>query len=478
MIEPQDKRPNILLILTDQMRADAIHAMGNPLIRTPNLDRLIQSGRAFTSAYSSSPVCVPARASMHYGQYPSKTKCLSNSDPMPMDGRPSYVQLLTDAGFRTHGIGKCHFTPDRGALRGFQTRETQEEVPACIEDDDYLQWLQGTPYAHVREPHGVFGDMIYLPQLSPLPESHHPTQWIGDRSIAFIEEQSKQAKPWFLFASFVHPHPPYSPPYSWMRSYCSTDMPEPHMPPNYLHDRPAKAQSDLYYYHMEGEVNVRLWQRNIARYYACVSFVDHQVGRICDSLQASGQMDNTLIIFTSDHGDMLGDWGCLGKENMLEASARVPLIISSKGIVPEGSVDDGPVSLVDIAPTVLGAAGIDHHADLDGADLRKPRNPDRVVFSHVLHQRDAQYMALNKNWKYIFSARDNREYLFDRMSDRQEHNDLLGQSEVAEVVANLKTRLLDNLRTNNQIDVLNAEGTNWRLYIGNKRPMRRRPDTR
>ncbi len=119
------KFPNILLIFCDQLRFDTIRELGNPVIRTPNLDRLCREGTTFTSAYSPCPVSVPARASMHYGQYPMNTGCYENRDPMPEDGRPSFMQVLSDAGHRTHGVGKCHFSPDPHALRGFQTRERQ-----------------------------------------------------------------------------------------------------------------------------------------------------------------------------------------------------------------------------------------------------------------------------------------------------------------------------------------------------------------
>ena len=174
------KKPNILLFFTDQQRFDTIAALGNPVIKTPALDRICKAGVAFTSTYSPSPVCVPARCSMTYGQYPMHTKCYDNGGDMPKD-RPSFMQVLTDAGYRTHGIGKCHFMPDKHALRGFQSREVQKEVPARS-SDDYTTFLEEKGWGDLPEPHGVRGEMYYVPQVSQLPQHLHPTQWVGDRS--------------------------------------------------------------------------------------------------------------------------------------------------------------------------------------------------------------------------------------------------------------------------------------------------------
>ncbi|HEX2948660.1 MAG TPA: sulfatase-like hydrolase/transferase, partial [Armatimonadota bacterium] len=187
-------RPNVLLILTDQQRADTIGALGNPVIRTPNLDRLCAEGTAFTSTFTPSPVCVPARCSLHYGQYPLHTGCYENDCAMPAD-RPSFVDLLSDAGYRTHGIGKCHFTPDGLALRGFQSREYQEEIVASPEQDDYLTYLHANGFAHICDPHGIRGEMYYVPQPAQMPATLHPTQWIGDRAVDFLHAQTA-SQPW------------------------------------------------------------------------------------------------------------------------------------------------------------------------------------------------------------------------------------------------------------------------------------------
>ncbi|MEI6810204.1 MAG: sulfatase-like hydrolase/transferase, partial [bacterium] len=224
-----NNKPNILILFTDMQRADTIHALGNNTIKTPHLDRLVNEGTAFTNCYSPSPVCVPARCSFHYGLYPQKTQSFGNSSMMADNGN-SFQAVLGRNGYRTHAVGKCHFTPDDMALRGFDSRRTQEECRSDPATDDYVAWLRRNGYDDY-EPHGARGEMYYIPQVSTLPARAHPTQWIGDESIRFLKgSKKKTAQPWCLFSSFIHPHPPFAPPKPWHRLYRAPDMPLPFVP--------------------------------------------------------------------------------------------------------------------------------------------------------------------------------------------------------------------------------------------------------
>ena len=188
-------RPNILHIFVDQQRFDTIGALGNPIIKTPHLDRLARQGVAFTSAYTACPVCIAARCSMIYGQYPLHTGCYENA-PMPEDGRPSFMDVLVRAGYSAHGIGKCHFHPDPHALRGFLSREEQEEVAGeGAADSPYYQMLREEGYDYVLEPNGSRSEMYYIPQISQLPERLHPSAWIADRAIAHLRAQKESGRP-------------------------------------------------------------------------------------------------------------------------------------------------------------------------------------------------------------------------------------------------------------------------------------------
>ncbi len=462
-------RPNILLILTDQQRADTIAALGNDHIRTPHLDRLASEGTAFTSAYSPSPVCVPARSCLHYGQYPGKTGCLGNIHPTTTDDRDSFVDILSRGGYETMGIGKCHFVPDRQARRGFKRRLTQEESPRRIEDDDYLQFLQDSPYKEVRDVHGTWREMIYMPQTSPLDEAHHPTQWVGDRCIDFIQEQAGGGKPWFAFCSFIHPHPPYAPPAPWDMLYRPDDLPGPYLPEDLVQRQPAFLRAGLHEYYFDPPVSDTLWRMVKARYYACVSFVDHQVGRIRAALEENGQLENTLILFSSDHGEMLGDLGLIGKGNMYEAAARVPLLMRWGDGRHSGQRVDTPVTLVDIGPTILRAAGLEPPVDFDGVNLAEvavmpERFDGRIVFSQVFNPDRALYLSTDGRFKYIHSAADGTEQLFDLKEDPREDLNLATNPAHEGNLQRLRDALFDYLESTGQHAVLESGPRRWRVW--------------
>lgn len=476
-------RPNILLFFTDQQRGDTIGALGNPVIRTPALDRLCRSGVAFTNAFSPSPVCVSARCSLIHGQYPLHTGCYENTT-MPTDGRQTFMGALTAAGYRTHGIGKCHFTPDLYALRGFESRETQEELIGHPERDDYLTFLHANGFRHVCDPHGIRGEMYYIPQPSQYPAHLHPTQWTGDRAIAYIREQAGAARPWFLYSSFIHPHPPFAPPNPWHKLYRGPLMPLPNVPADYeaLHTFINRFQN-RYKYRDQG-IDQNLLRCIKAYYYACISFIDYQVGRVLEVLRETGQLENTLILFSADHGEHLGDYHCFGKRSMHDSCARIPLLASLPGRFQPGQVCDQPASLVDIAATVCGAAGVElgTHA-LDGLDLAEVASGaaarERVFAQHAfvpftpqgaaLHRQPesraalSTYMAVSRRWKYVYSAPDHREFLFDRVTDPLETRNRAGVPLCRSAVNSMRTALMEHLRAGGETGGIDEAGQ-WREF--------------
>ena len=479
----EKKRPNILHLFTDMQRFDTIHALGNTVIKTPTLDRLCREGVAFSNAYSPSPVCVSARCSMIMGQYPLNTGCYANTT-MPTDDRQTFMGILKDDGFRTHGIGKCHFTPDKFALRGFETREIQEEGGESLENLEkhhYVKYLHEKKYDHICESNGVRGEMYYTPQPSQLPAKDHPTQWIGDRSIAFLQEE--QERPWYLYTSFIHPHPPFNPPNPWHKLYRPAMMPHPDVPEDWESLLTYINRVQNRYKYGDQGINRHHMRLIKAYYYACISFVDYQIGRILETLEKTGQMENTLILFSSDHGEHLGDRNSFGKRSMHDSSARVPMILRQPGRFDGGQVCDTPVSLVDIAPTFLSAAqnqsykengsvashtldGEDMHAVLTGKSTRK------VVFSqyssaagwlldpsqqqylqqeeNLLRAHFSSYMAVSKEAKYIYSALDNREFFFDRISDPLERRNRAGVMFVQQAKQEMKQTLIRHLKASGE----------------------------
>jgi len=464
--EPAMQRPNLLLIFTDQQRYDTIHAAGNPVIRTPNLDRLVREGVLFTNAYTPSPVCVPARCSLIYGQYPHRTGCFDNGFPMPED-RPSLMGLLTEAGYRTHGIGKMHFTPDPQALRGFETREHQEEMRRRVEEDDYLKFLHAHGFGHVYDPMGVRGEMYYIPQPAQMPAHLHATHWVGDRAVEFIRSADPK-RPFFLFVSFIHPHPPFSPPTPWNKLYRAALMPLPKMPPQYEALQTYMNRYQNRYKYRDQGLDLNLVRLMRAYYYACISFIDFQIGRILQALEETGRLDRTLILFTSDHGEFLGDYGCFGKRSMLDAAARVPLIVRYPERFKAGQGCQVPVSLVDVMPTFLAAAGEDpsrynlHGLDLAEVAAHETAYGGRNIYSQFQHRAQGVYMVLNRRWKYFYSAPDRREFLFDRLQDPEETRNRAGFVLCREALQTMRRTLFDFFRREGYVEPL--EGDQWRLF--------------
>jgi len=287
-----ESRPNILLLFTDQQRFDAIGALGNPVLRTPNLDRLCSEGTVFTRCYTPSPVCVPARASLVSGLPPHRTRCWDNGTNIGEDV-PSFMEQLTQLGYRTHGIGKMHFTPKRERLWGFESRDVSERG-----DDDYRAFLDKHGYSHVLDVHGALREMYCVPQVSQMPAHLHETAWVADRSMDFLKERDRE-RPFFLWTSFFSPHPPYNAPTPWNLIYWAGQMPPPFRPEGY---------EDLLTYWDRRQQRAKyrdqgydLWlMRTIkAIYYASISFVDFHVGRILEALD--DDLDNTLgaVVFAS-----------------------------------------------------------------------------------------------------------------------------------------------------------------------------------
>jgi arylsulfatase len=453
--------PNILLLFTDQQRYDTISALGNPVIQTPGLDSLVREGTAFTSAYTPAPVCVAARCSLILGQWPHQTGCTSNN-PMPLD-RTSLMELLHDAGYETHGTGKMHFVPDGRKLWGFEARDHSEE---CTRDDDFFASLADNGYDHIVDPQGVRSEYYYLPQPSQLPARLHQSAWVADRSLDFLQTRDT-SRPFFLWSSFIKPHPPFEAPVPWNRLYKPTQMPMPFVPDGYEELLTYWNRVQNRYKWRDRGMDLQLLRTMRAAYYACISFVDYNLSRILRHLRESGQLDNTLVIFTTDHGEMLGDYGSYGKRTMLDAAARIPLLVRYPERFGKGTCR-APVSLVDVLPTCLQAAGLPVPQTAVGEDLAAIAD-GAVARDEVLSQYSEGSTGLHclvtREWKYVHSAADGREWLYAR-DGRPEQDDLAAA--LPEVTAQLRERLMARYRADGYTEPLGEDG--WRGYAPTRVP--------
>lgn len=406
------KKKNILLIFADQFRTDCIHALGNEVIQTPALDALCRESVVFDRCLTPSPVCVPARYSMMTGQYPCRTGCSNNPHRGHYTGDGMYARLSA-MGYYTCGIGKMHFPYETYALHGFDERHTQEELyRGC---DDYYNYLLQKGYDRVYDIFGQRSEMYYIPQISQLPASDHPSAWVGDRSVEFIKKY-KEDKPFFLMSSFIHPHPPFAPPAPWNKLYRDFLAVKPNLPYNYADLWTCYNIIQNRHKGLSVGVDLHLLSQIINHYYACISFVDFQIGRIVGALKEKGIYEDTLIIFTADHGELLGDFNCFGKRSMLDAACRVPLLVKMPGRAPGRRSD--PVSLVDIEPTLLSWAGIEYDKDeFDGVDIFSERHEH--VYSQYEKSSGGLFMVASERDKLVYSAYDDKYYYFDSFPETE-----------------------------------------------------------
>jgi arylsulfatase A-like enzyme len=247
--------------------------------------------------------------------------------------------------------------------------------------------------------------------------------------------------------------------------YRSYDMPLPHLPTDFENLQYFILQYQNRYKYRDGGFDRNLARLIKAYYYAAISFIDYQVGRMLESLQTSGQLENTMIVFTSDHGEYLGDYGCYGKRGMHDASCRIPMIVRYPREFEPRTVCDRPVSLIDLAPTFLNIAKAKADMPLDGCDLRKVVSGEEereVVFSQYNRGHNANYMAVSQEWKYIYSAAGGQEFLFDRVHDPLETRNCLHTPGKAEPLQKMKSALIEHLTNCGHTECL--DGQEWRWF--------------
>lgn len=390
-------RPNILCIMTDQQRFAHLSCNGNPVLQTTNIDRLAASGVRFTRAYVSNPLCMPSRASLFTGQTPRGHGVRTNGIPLD-PSIPTFTQALVNAGYRTHAAGKLHFrcvqnvkgvpleqhdpemhTENRdlwqaGRLTklpspyyGFQTTDFLGSHGDRIYGE-YIHWLRaehpgaerllGREHARVP-PNGA--DQSWK---SALPAELHPTTWVADRTIDFLQGEGDR-QPFFLLCSFSDPHHPYSPPAPYDSLYAPDDVPMPtrregelaHLPPFYkeIYEK-GKVVSGRMAATRISDVHLR---ETIAHTYGMIALIDEQVGRVLDVLEQEGLRENTIVVFLSDHGDMMGDHWMLNKGPFhFEGLLKVPFIWSWPGHFREDVIENALASMLDVSPTILELCGV------------------------------------------------------------------------------------------------------------------------
>ncbi len=378
-----ENRPNILLLMPDQLRADFVGCYGAGFARTPHLDRLAETGIRFTNAVSPHPLCGPARASLLTGHNAVSTGVMTNGSWLRPDhaacGMPTIAEVLTDAGYLTAAIGKMHFMP-WDAAEGFQFRRIAEDKRHIHIKDDYADFLSARGYSKPYGPDEAGYAENLMASISALPPELQVDNWVKDETLAFLRERARQTQPFFAMIGFPGPHDPYNPPEEMLKDWDPADMPaafpatdttEVFRKGQIAQNRKGSAAID-----MEAFPD-RVKQRVRMHYSALTQNIDSCIGEILQELDGAGLSDNTVVIATSDHGDLLGDFGLLGKNNFLESSIRIPLIVrtpSQSGPVSE----NGLVTLTDLFATIAGLARAEISARGDSYPLPGLTANDRV----------------------------------------------------------------------------------------------------
>ncbi len=411
-------RPNILFLFADDQRADTIAALGNPHIKTPNIDRLVTAGFAFRSNYcfggNSGAVCVPSRAMLMSG------KTWFHVDTKTLEGAKLLPELLAENGYVTFGTGKWH-NGESSWLRAFQRGK-----------NIFFGGMSDHTKVPVRDlgPDGKLTEVRTSEKFS--------SELFADTAIEFLQNHDGK-KPFFAYVAFTVPHDPRMPPMAFREMYYRNPPP---LPANFLPQHPFDNGM------MQGgrDENLAPWPRTeaiirdqLAEYYGAITHLDGQIGRILEALKQTGRADNTIVIYAADQGLALGSHGLLGKQSVYEHSMRCPLIFVGPGI-PQGKSTQAFSYLLDVFPTLCDVIGIQRPADLEGESLRPvwEGKKDRVRDSVFLPFMSFQRAVRDERWKLICYPKISHIQLFDLQTDPYEKTNLIDQAEYAQHVQRLR----------------------------------------
>ncbi|MCB0046225.1 MAG: sulfatase-like hydrolase/transferase [Caldilineaceae bacterium] len=379
--------PNILWITTDQQRFDTLGCYENDFVHTPNIDRLAEQGFLFENAFSQSPVCSPSRASFLTGRYPRTARCRQNGQTIPPDERMVTKLLKEQAGYVCGLSGKLHTAPCEPSL----VKGTEQRIDDGYDEfnwshdhnpvwgtNQYTNWLTSHGQVYRRDPYK--GSTMVQ---AGMPEDYHQTTWCAEKAINFIRTNADKDAPWLFSVNIFDPHHPFDPPVEYLERYLEKldQLPLPDYVAGELATKPHFQRMDHVspYNGLHGDgipayekISPREHRLIKAAYYAMIDLIDVQVGRMLQALEETGQLDNTIVIFMSDHGEMLGDHGIYLKgPYFYEGAIHVPLIFSQPGVIRSGVRQSGLTELVDIAPTLLEAAGVARYPGMQGRSMWK-----------------------------------------------------------------------------------------------------------
>lgn len=473
-------RPNILFLFPDQLRRDFLSCYGAEFIETPNIDSIAERGVRYDNAYSASPLCVPARTALMTGMNAMRNGVADNLHALRPDyneaGIKTWPQIVADAGYYTAAVGKMHFYP-WDARHGFQYRVICEDKLWTNIRDDYHHYLRER--GRKKLPWNEYGD--YLEKkgaaTTDIPWEDSWDRYTGREARRFIENYSDDG-PFAMMVGFPGPHDPYDPAVDFPEQYDPDDMPDP-VPaadddPGGLRETHIRSRQgmgmDIENFTVEEKKTIR------ARYAGLVKQIDHEVGEIIETLRRRGLLENTAIIFSTDHGDHLGDHGLDGKATFFEASTHIPLLVSAPGGL-RGVANRDLVELRDVTATMLRLTGCDQPVYMDaqvlpGLGLDEP--PPRTRIFGMLTK---GWMAFDGEWK-LCKYSIGEPLLFNLKDDPQELRNLAADPAYGEVYRRLDAELTHEVMQSMVLgmhdrlaapyslssdDVMGREGWQWKF---------------
>ena len=430
-----DDKSNILYIVLDQWRGDCLGVADSAHpVMTPHFDQLAYEGIWYRRAYADCPICMPQRATMLTGFTGSQHGMPHNfmsgpRTPIQMETSLPF-RLTREAGYQSKAIGKMHFYRERARF-GF------EDI--SLHPNDYVNFLEEQGWGGFYRGHGLRGNEVYS-AVSAVPEHLTHTHWIVDEGIKFLSRRDPEC-PFLMWMVFEAPHSPFDPAEPFDRMYDDFEVPDPAIgnwvgsedePPALFHQRIIKKAD---------RITPPVMKRLRRHYYAQITHIDYQLGRLLGELKRKGLYENTVIVVTSDHGEHLGDHRLFAKSSFLESSARVPIILRLPNAhsIADRRVD-APVLTADIAPTLPELAGLAPDKEMDGISLLQ--QPDgRVVFGESTDS----VFATDGCFKYIWYFDGGRQQLFDVIDDPDDCRNLANHTEYADRQADLKAQLINYL---------------------------------
>lgn len=434
----KEERNNVVLINTDHWFSQLLGCNGHEVIMTPTLDHLAKNGVLYDNCYSECPVCIPARRTLMTGTSPKTHGDRIYSDTMPMPNVPTMAETFKQAGYQTCAVGKLHVYPQRNRI-GFDEAIILEEGRYDFGVvDDYQIWLGEHGYVGEEFMHAM-GSNTYYTRPYHLPEEAHPTNWVTKQAIKQLKRKDP-TKPGFFYVSYQAPHPPLVPLQVYLDMYKDEEIDEPVIDDWQNNNYTIKALKNLSKPYSHKEIIAAK-----KAFYALCTHIDHQIRLIIGTLREMNILDNTVIMFLSDHGDMLFDHDMVLKRCFYERSSNVPLILSGKPVEHlKGKKDSSLISLKDIMPTLLDLCGIDIPESVEGHSILSDYKNSHI-YGEIGTGITATRMMRKEDYKLVYYPVGNKTQLFNIKDDPNEKVDLSEDPNYKDIKDQLQSNLVDEL---------------------------------